>query len=34
MLTVYHRHLTIAEGIKLAAQTLTMEVAKLSCCAA
>jgi mercuric reductase len=27
-------YLTIAEGIKLAAQSFTMEVAKLSCCAA
>lgn len=27
-------YLTIADGIKLAAQAFTMEVAKLSCCAA
>lgn len=30
----FHPYLTIAEGLKLAAQTFTKDVAKLSCCAA
>lgn len=30
----FHPYLTIAEGLKLAAQTFTRDVAKLSCCAA
>jgi mercuric reductase len=30
----FHPYLTLAEGIKLAAQTFTKDVAKLSCCAA
>jgi len=30
----FHPHLTMAEGLKLAAQTFDREVAKLSCCAA
>ncbi len=30
----FHPYLTLSEGIKLAAQTFTKDVAKLSCCAA
>ena len=30
----FHPYLTLAEGIKLAAQTFTKDVKKLSCCAA
>ena len=30
----FHPYLTMAEGMKLAAQTFTRDVAKLSCCAA
>jgi mercuric reductase len=30
----FHPYLTVAEGLKLAAQTFTKDVAKLSCCAA
>ena len=30
----WHPYLTMAEGLKLAAQTFTRDVAKLSCCAA
>src|SRR5947209_1388734 len=30
----FHPYLTMAEGLKLAAQTFTRDVAKLSCCAA
>lgn len=29
----FHPYLTLAEGIKLAAQTFTKDVKKLSCCA-
>lgn len=32
--TAFHPYLTLAEGIKLAAQTFTKDVKKLSCCAA
>ena len=32
--STFHPYLTLAEGIKLAAQTFTKDVAKLSCCAA
>ena len=32
--STFHPYLTMAEGIKLAAQTFTRDVAKLSCCAA
>lgn len=32
--TTFHPYLTLSEGIKLAAQTFTKDVAKLSCCAA
>jgi mercuric reductase len=32
--TAFHPYLTLSEGIKLAAQTFTKDVAKLSCCAA
>lgn len=30
----YHPYLTMAEGLKLAPQTFTRDVTKLSCCAA
>jgi mercuric reductase len=30
----FHPYLTLSEGIKLAAQAFTKDVAKLSCCAA
>ena len=30
----FHPYLTLSEGVKLAAQTFTKDVAKLSCCAA
>jgi mercuric reductase len=30
----FHPYLTLAEGVKLAAQTFTRDVKKLSCCAA
>jgi len=30
----FHPYLTMAEGLKLAAQTFTRDVSKLSCCAA
>jgi mercuric reductase len=32
--STFHTYLTLSEGIKLAAQAFTMDVAKLSCCAA
>ena len=32
--STFHPYLTLSEGIKLAAQTFTKDVAKLSCCAA
>ena len=32
--TTFHPYLTLAEGVKLAAQTFDKDVAKLSCCAA
>lgn len=32
--SAFHPYLTLSEGIKLAAQTFTKDVAKLSCCAA
>jgi len=32
--TTFHPYLTLSEGVKLAAQTFTKDVAKLSCCAA
>jgi mercuric reductase len=31
--TAFHPYLTLAEGVKLAAQTFTKDVSKLSCCA-
>ncbi|MGH2671226.1 MAG: mercury(II) reductase, partial [bacterium] len=34
MADTFHPYLTIAEGLKLAAQTFTRDVAMLSCCAA
>lgn len=34
MAGAFHPYLTMAQGLKLAAQTLTRDVAKLSCCAA
>lgn len=34
MAGAFHPYLTMAEGLKLAAQTFTRDVAKLSCCAA
>lgn len=34
MAETWHPYLTMAEGLKLAAQTFTRDVAKLSCCAA
>ena len=30
----FHPYLTLSEGVKLAAQAFTKDVAKLSCCAA
>jgi hypothetical protein len=33
-LAAFHPYLTLVEGIKLAAQTFTKDVKKLSCCAA
>jgi mercuric reductase len=30
----FHPYLTVAEGLKLAAQAFTKDVARLSCCAA
>jgi mercuric reductase len=30
----FHPYLTMAEGLKLAAQTFTRDVSRLSCCAA
>ena len=32
--SAFHPYLTLSEGIKLAAQAFTRDVAKLSCCAA
>ena len=32
--STFHPYLTLAEGIKLAAQTFDKDVAQLSCCAA
>jgi mercuric reductase len=32
--SAFHPYLTLSEGIKLAAQSFTKDVAKLSCCAA
>jgi mercuric reductase len=32
--STFHPYLTLSEGIKLAAQAFTKDVAKLSCCAA
>ena len=32
--STFHPYLTMAEGLKLAAQTFTRDVHKLSCCAA
>jgi mercuric reductase len=34
LVTAFHPYLTLSEGIKLAAQAFTKDVAKLSCCAA
>jgi mercuric reductase len=34
MADTWSPYLTMAEGLKLAAQTFTLDVAKLSCCAA
>ncbi len=31
--SVFHRYLTLSEGVKLAAQTFDKDVAMLSCCA-
>jgi mercuric reductase len=32
--SAFHSHVTLSEGIKLAAQTFTKDIAKRSCCAA
>ena len=34
LVSTFHPYLTLSEGVKLAAQTFTKDVAKLSCCAA